>query len=73
MKSINAIGGLFIVTLGLLGVIFHRSFAKKTMNFYFKGEAKEFTERLTSAMFLFGGILFMIFGLLGYLGIIQFR
>ena len=75
---IDIFGGIFFLILGFLSVIFYKRFARETEKFYSKFRVSRWFGRYYDVghyeiVFLVGGILFAIFGLLSVIGLIRFR
>jgi hypothetical protein len=69
---IDTIGGLVIMSLGLVFSLFHKKIAHGTVAFYYKGLPVRSIEKGYQIVFLSGGVIFFVFGLLAVLHIIKF-
>jgi len=67
----NTIGGVIFVVLGLILAIYHIQLGHRTAEFYYKLLRIHFSEKGYQISFLLSGIIFIIFGLLLMLHIID--
>lgn len=70
---INTIGVTIIVMAGVLFVIFHKAFGRRTAEFYYKLSHVHFSEKGYQIGFLLIGLVFIVFGLLSLLQVIKFK
>ena len=70
---INTIGGIILLSFGLLFAIFHREIAHRTAGFYYKLLHVHFSEKGYQIVFLLVGVGFAIFGLLTVFKVIKFK
>jgi len=69
--SEHTIGGVIFVVLGLIFSIYHIQLGHRTAKFYYKLLGIHFSEKGYQIGFLLCGIIFIIFGLLSMLRIIN--
>lgn len=71
--SIDIIGGVIAVIIGLVFAIFHRQLAHKTADFYYRFLHVQFGEKGYKIGFLLFGIVFIIFGFLAIFQVVRFK
>jgi TRAP-type C4-dicarboxylate transport system permease small subunit len=70
---LNIIRDSIAVIFGLLMIIFCKTFAKKTSNFYYTLLHRRFSEKGYQAAFIIGGMAFILIGLLSLFGILKYK
>lgn len=71
--TLDTIGGIIIMIMGLAFAIFHKQIAHRTAAFYYKLLHVHFSEKGYQIGFLVVGIVFAVFGLLSIFQIIKIR
>jgi len=67
---LDTLGNIFLLTLGLISVIFYKWCARETARFYSKLFHRDYDEKIYRVFFLLGGI---IFAVLNFLSLLRIR
>ncbi len=72
-SDINVFGGIILISLGFIFLIFSKQIAHKTNLFYQKLLCAHFSENGYQIAFFIAGTIFIVFGVLSLFGIIKFK
>ena len=71
--EISILQGVMFLIMGIIFGYFYKELGKKTSNFYFKVLKIRFSEKGYQFIFLMGGVIFFIVGLLTVFQLITFK
>lgn len=69
---IDIVTGIIFLAMGFTFAVFHRRLARFTDKFWFKVMGIHYGEQIYQIGFLFGGIVFMVYGIVTLFQIIRF-